>query len=572
MTFASLSAQVDLDSGLVASYPFNGDAVDETGNGNDGVVTAGYAGWGGGTPILAADRFGIADKAYYFDGGGNIEVPYSTIINPASMSLSWWIYMEERANNDFMISMNTWNCYKVNLQTENKVFGTVKAEDPDNPGQFQISDRDHAGEGLEDSTWYHLAVSFGGGHMKFYIDGVMVKDWEDVPNGNIIDISADPRNLVFGQEHPTSFYTDQSGDGEFFKGTMDDFRIYNRVLTDEEVVALYNLADVDLEDGLVASYPFNGDATDATGNGNDGTVTAGYSGWGGGTPILTTDRWGIADKAYYFDMGGNIEVPYSTIINPASMSLSWWIYMEERANNDFMISMNTWNCYKVNLQTENKVFGTVKAEDPDNPGQFQISDRDHAGEGLEDSTWYHLAVSFGGGHMKFYIDGVMVKDWEDVPNGNIIDISADPRNLVFGQEHPTSFYTDQSGDGEFFKGKMDDIRMYNRVLTDAEVFVLSESVVSTGPDVINRTFELSQNYPNPFKSSTTIEFSQLEKGLTTLRVYNAVGQEVATLISEELMPGTYQTTWDAGKLSSGVYFYRLSVNGFQETKKLFLLK
>lgn len=333
-------------------------------------------------------------------------------------------------------------------------------------------------------------------------------------------------------------------------------------------------AQVDLEDGLVASYPFNGDATDETGNGNDGVVTAGYAGWGGGTPILTTDRFGAADKAYYFDGGGNIEVPYSTIINPGSITLSWWIYMEERPNNDYMISMKGWECYKVNLQTENKVFGTVMAEDPDTPGSFIVKDKDHDGEGLVDSTWYHLAVSFGGGHMKFYIDGVMVKDWDDVPNSNIIDISADPHNLVFGQNKPTSEFTGAEGTtGEFFKGKMDDIMIYNRVLTDAEVLALYDMpVTSTGPGLINRTFELSQNYPNPFKSSTTIKFSQLEKGLTTLRVYNAVGQEVATLISEELMPGTYQTTWNAGKLSSGVYFYRLSVNGFQETKKLFLLK
>ena len=573
MTCAGLFAQVDLDNGLVASYPFSGDATDASGNGLNGTVTTGYAGWGGGTPTLTADRFGNADKAYYFDQGGNIEVPYSTILNPGSMSLSWWIYMEERLNNDYMISMQGWNCYKVNLQTENKVFFTTKAQDPDNPGEFKISDRDHAGDGLVAEQWYHLAVSFGGGHMKFYIDGVMVKDWDDVPNGDIVDISADPHNLVFGQEKPTSEYTDQSGDGEYFKGTMDDFRIYNRVLTDAEVVALFELTEVDLDDGLVASYPFSGDATDASGNGLNGTVTTGYAGWGGGTPTLTADRFGNADKAYYFDQGGNIEVPYSTILNPGSMSLSWWIYMEERLNNDYMISMQGWNCYKVNLQTENKVFFTTKAQDPDNPGEFKISDRDHAGDGLVAEQWYHLAVSFGGGHMKFYIDGVMVKDWDDVPNGDIVDISADPHNLVFGQEKPTSEYTDQSGDGEYFKGKIDDIMIYNRVLSDAEVLALSDIVVSVEePIAINRAFELSQNYPNPFSSSTTIEFNLKEEGLTTLKVYNTVGQEVATLISEKLMPGTYQYTWDADKMSSGVYFYRLSVNGLQETKKLFLLK
>ncbi|MCK5134938.1 MAG: T9SS type A sorting domain-containing protein [Bacteroidales bacterium] len=573
MTCASLFAQVDLDNGLVASYPFNGDATDVTGNGNDGVVTVGYAEWGGGTPILAADRFGNADKAYYFDMGGNIEIPYSTIINPGAMSLSWWIYMEERPNNDYMISMKGWNCYKVNLQTENKVFFTTKANDPDNPGSFIVSDRDHAGEGLVDSTWYHLAVTFGGGHMLFYIDGVMVKDWDNVPNGDIIDLSDDPVNLVLGQERPTSAYTTETGGGDFFKGTMDDFRIYNRVLTGDEVVALYELVPVELEDGLVASYPFDGDATDATGNGNDGVVTVGYSEWGAGTPVLTTDRRGVEDAAYYFDMGGNIEIPYSTMLNPGKMTLSWWIYMEERANNDYMISMQGWNCYKVNLQTENKVFATAKFDDPDNPGEVIIKDKDHAGDGLVDSTWYHLAVTFGGGHMIFYIDGVMVKDHDDVPDSDIFDISAAPHNLVFGQEKPTSEYTDQTGDGDFFKGKMDDFRIYNRVLNSAEILALAEILVSVeDPVEFNESFELFRTYPNPFSSATTIEFDQQEQGFTTLRVYNAVGQVVAVLISQNQMPGNYKYIWNADNLPTGVYFGRLSVDGVAQTKKLYLLK
>ncbi|KPL26606.1 MAG: hypothetical protein AMS23_01135, partial [Bacteroides sp. SM1_62] len=85
-------------------------------------------------------------------------------------------------------------------------------------------------------------------------------------------------------------------------------------------------------------------------------------------------------------------------------------------------------------------------------------------------------------------------------------------------------------------------------------------------------FELSQNYPNPFTSTTTIKFSQQEKGYTTLKLYNTVGQEVATLISEELMPGNYEYIWDASDMPTGIYLYRLSVNGNEETKKLFKMR
>ena len=94
--------------------------------------------------------------------------------------------------------------------------------------------------------------------------------------------------------------------------------------------------------------------------------------------------------------------------------------------------------------------------------------------------------------MKFYIDGVLVKDWDNVPNGNIVDISGDPVNLIFGQERPTSAYTDETADGGFFKGKMDDIMIYNRVLSDDEVLALSEMVVSTSGWINSRNFELKQ--------------------------------------------------------------------------------
>jgi len=570
---ASLFAQVDLDNGLVASYPFNGDATDASGNGNDGVVTAGYTGWGAGTPVLTTDRNEVADMAYYFDMGGNIEVPYSTILNPGIISISWWIYMEERTNNDYMISLNRWDCYKVNLQEANKVFFTTKVEDPDTPGSFIYNDRDQEVDGLLAEQWYHLTVSYGLGHMKFYIDGVLVKDWDNVPNSNIADISGEPVSLIFGQERPTSAYTDETGDGGYFKGKMDDFRIYNRVLSDEEVVALFELSDPEPEVGLVASYPFSGDATDATGNGNDGVVTAGYAGWGGGTPVLTTDRYEVEDMAYYFDMGGNIEVPYSTILNPGMLSLSWWIYMEERANNDYMISLNRWDCYKVNLQEANKVFFTTKVEDPDTPGSFIYNDRDQEVDGLLAEQWYHLAVSYGLGHMKFYIDGVLVKDWDNVPNSNIADISGEPVNLVFGQERPTSAYTDETGDGGYFKGKMDDIKIYNRVLSDAEVLALAEVAVSVkNRDELNESFGLFRIYPNPFSSVTTFDFDQKEQGYTTLKVYNAIGQEVANIISRNQVPGNYKITWNADNLPAGMYFSRISINGVSQTEKLYILK
>lgn len=89
---------------------------------------------------------------------------------------------------------------------------------------------------------------------------------------------------------------------------------------------------------------------------------------------------------------------------------------------------------------------------------------------------------------------------------------------------------------------------------------------------IPTNFSLSQNYPNPFNPSTEIEYSIHNKGLVTLKVYNMLGQEIATLVNQEQNSGVYTVNFDASKLASGVYFYRIQSGEFVLTKKMMFLK
>lgn len=86
------------------------------------------------------------------------------------------------------------------------------------------------------------------------------------------------------------------------------------------------------------------------------------------------------------------------------------------------------------------------------------------------------------------------------------------------------------------------------------------------------TFSLFQNYPNPFNPSTSIEFSLLQSGFVTLKVHNILGEEVATLVSEDLVAGNYKYNWNAQELTSGVYFYRIEVGEYASVKRALLLK
>jgi hypothetical protein len=85
-------------------------------------------------------------------------------------------------------------------------------------------------------------------------------------------------------------------------------------------------------------------------------------------------------------------------------------------------------------------------------------------------------------------------------------------------------------------------------------------------------FRLSQNYPNPFNPSTKITFSLKNSGLTTLSVYNILGEKIVTLINGNLNAGTHEVSFNASKLTSGIYFYRLESNGSNQVRKMMLLK
>ena len=87
-----------------------------------------------------------------------------------------------------------------------------------------------------------------------------------------------------------------------------------------------------------------------------------------------------------------------------------------------------------------------------------------------------------------------------------------------------------------------------------------------------QSFNLSQSYPNPFNASTTIEFSLPQTGFVRLKVYNILGEVVATLVNEEKEAGSYHVQFDGTGLASGVYFYRMRAGEFVETKRLVLLK
>ena len=147
-----------------------------------------------------------------------------------------------------------------------------------------------------------------------------------------------------------------------------------------------------------------------------------------------------------------------------------------------------------------------------------------------------LARNFKGGDFSFTFD--FIYQYDAIPGVS----------LFFGGNEP-------SADGGWY------YRNYNYTFSDVD---------DDGNEV--KDFRLSQNHPNPFNPSTTISWQSPISGHQTLKVYDVLGNEVATLVNEFRNAGSYEVDFDASKLSSGVYFYELQAGDFVHTKKMLLMK
>jgi hypothetical protein len=217
-------------------------AGDESGHNFNGTFKTGPADWGAGFPEWGADRYGNAKKAIHFNEGANIEVPYNTALNPKKLTIALWLNADEINAGNRFIGLQSWIGYKFQLQEANRPFMTVATAD----GAY---DRDSE-QNLPIEEWHHVAATFGDGNMIFYVDGVKIKEWNNTP-GEAKSISGEPYNLVFGQDFPTDKYAATTENfeedhiiplewGGYFRGSMDEIRIYKTALSGPQIESIYN--------------------------------------------------------------------------------------------------------------------------------------------------------------------------------------------------------------------------------------------------------------------------------------------------------------------------------------------
>jgi len=232
-------------------------------------------------------------------------------------------------------------------------------------------------------------------------------------------------------------------------------------------------------------------------------------------------------------------------------------------------------------------------------------DRMVAGQMYRDQMYHHNRVDFGRGlvlfNMATTIDTWLVRVWLNTPDDLLVKDLGIGKLMSEGRvsPKPQSFTTETIGNTISITTKAFAVNV-STVLPDGKVW--NQAVlVSNGkanielPDtklkyhieavsLPNKTtgvgeqtdipteFRLGQNYPNPFNPTTTIEYSLPQAGMTSIAVYNVLGQEVMLLLNKEMPAGTHRLQIDASRLTSGTYFYRIASGSFVSTKKMVLMK
>jgi|GEM_PF-1391411 len=469
-TVLSSTAQVNLTQGLMAWYPFNGNAVDSSGNGNNASFN---------NAVLTADRFGVANHAYAFNGVNTyMQIPNSTSLNMGNtMSICAWVKVN---------GFNYASCHGNSILYKSDVnagpgnygiqFGDIQsgqscsAITPDTLHEtfYGMGTAGNYPTYIQKNNWYFLVMTYNGTTTRFYINGKLT-DSITTPISNFTN----SYDLFIGKFNYTG------GSLYWLNGALDDIRIYNRAINQAEVNALYTppTPTVSLTQGLMAYYPFNGNAGDSSGNANHAVFN---------NATLTTDRFGNANSAYAFN-GTNtyMKVLNSPSLNVAnSISICAWVKVT---------GFNYASChgnrilYKSDVEAGSGNYGidfsdrNCATSTPDTTHELFYGDGTLANytSYVQKNNWYFLVSTFDGKMARTYINNQLVDS-----NATTISSFTNGYDLYIGK-------LNSSGGLYYLNGVLDDIRIYSRALSQSDISAL----YTPAPPSISLTQGLMAYYP-----------------------------------------------------------------------------
>jgi hypothetical protein len=557
MIFSQVPSYVP-SNGLVGYWPFNGNANDESGNGNNGTEN---------NVMYETDRNGYTNSCLNINGNTNrwidVAISNQTSVNQQSKTFSMWIKLPTSysgvsyynhiitpTNLPWMQVLGNYPTYISSGHINKFVFN----------GQMPLSNQQ-----LNDNLWHNIIVVCDDNfNMKLYLDGLLVGNQSFPNSNNFTNLNQIRIGNNIGNLSQCAF-----------AGQIDDIGIWNRALTQQEITNMYNGVNYSdtcnavsgsLVNGLVAYYPFCGNANDQSGNGLNGTVNG---------ATLTTDRFGNSNNAYNFNGTSDfIKVLDNDLLDlTQNLTLSAWISPNSVVNEQAVFGKG-----KISSQTGYSLLHNVLI--PEKTGisiqnaPIPASEAHINSSTLNLNTWYQLVGTYNGSELKLYLNGVLV----DTVSTSLQLMPNSLTDLFIGCE--------LSG-FRFFNGKIDDIGIWNRALTLQEVTQLFNQnqcvtnitvtdtlIINVGQLSYTNPVTYANNitiYPNPANTQVNISFNNITD-LTggNINIINSLGQQVAT--TPITLSGTNTTMPLNAWGGTGLYFVQIlnSQGQIVDIKKIIL--
>ena len=543
------------EGGLVAHYRLDGDARDASGNAYHGTPSGVEPG---------EDRFGIGSGALVFQGTDDrIDLPNRVLDGLRDVSISFWLKTTKPRSQSILSAANRSNDneHMVYLWDQSNLhFFSHGASG--NPSFCWVSI-----PAIADGQWHHIVVirNAAEGSADFYVDGVGQTDL--CGHLEFGALAVEEGGLIIGQEQ------DRLG-GDFdpnqvLDGSLDDLRIYDKVLSAAEVQTLLGEPPAERTTPLVAYYPLNGDARDASGNGHHGVPRGTVAG---------EDRFANPTGALRFQGAGDrVDLPHRVLDGLRDVSISLWLKTTKSGTQTILSGANRSNDNEHLLYLPRE--GQVLLFSHGRAGRLQ-SECAVDVEPIADGRWHHIAWIRNAteGSSDLYVDGV----GQTGICGHLEyrGLSVGEGGLILGQDQ------DRLGGGfdssQAFRGSLDDLWIYDRALTAAEVQALRGRIRpgaarEAAPREAAFSSGLEPNSPNPFNPTTWIPYRLAAGGHVRLEIHNMLGQAVRVLVDEFRAAGVYRVHWDArdqsgAAVAAGVYLARLVHPGGVHSRRLLYLE
>jgi hypothetical protein len=414
------SASADSNIPVVGKWLFDGNAQDSSGNENNGTV------YGSSSYVAAVHQQGLS-----FDGSSvYVSVPVSSSLNfgTGDFSASFWIKTSSSEQPRDIIERREYQGgpgFNVDLY-----YGKLLFQLADSSGYSNFYDPNS--QSLADNLWHFVTITLdrdSATGLKFYVDGALVNTFN--PTGRPGSVNTSSQSMYIGREIG----------GNYFLGILDEVALYGYCLSSNEVTQLK------INGNNNGRWPLDGNGNDVSGNGNNGTLV--------GAPSTIS---GVFGQALSFNGTANVAIPDSATVNFGSgdFSIAFWLNTSSTKTGNTIIEKrsSSYVGYDVTLYS-----GRLLLQIGDSSGYSNYWNS--SSQALNNGQWHFVAITVdrdNASGIKFYVDANLVDTFNPTDRpGSITNTDS----LYFGKHRDWSYWN--------YVGALDEVKMYNRVLTSGEI-------------------------------------------------------------------------------------------------------